>query len=410
MSSSTCQIANPIASPEGRLARPLETLSTGLHPSEAAPLGYRPALDGLRAVAVLVVLLVHAFPAQLPGGHMGVDIFFALSGFLITNLLAEEFRSSGTIRLGKFYMRRFLRLVPALLLLLTCYELTLYLECQAAGRPYPTRQHLFEFGQVAMYFSNWTRAFGYHPTGPLAHSWSLSIEEQYYLIWPLLLFFALLRYRRHAGRLVLVGVASALMASIWRGYLSFHASPERIYNGLDTRADILILGSCAGLAMHQYGTAISTWVQRHRRMVQAGLLLATLGMLPILFNVYWYDPLLGRLVLPLNAVLFPILVLVIVAAGDMPGLRWLTRPSLVFVGKISYGLYLWHFPLFMFWMPKLGLGQPWRLPVGVPLAFLCAWMSYRWLEVPVLRLKRRFSAWQPPVVNFDGPRRPQAQP
>src|SRR5438874_2564773 len=155
-------------------------MSEGRQPARS--LGYQPALDGLRAVAVLAVFGFHATSSGVPGGYVGVDLFFVLSGFLITSLLLEERVRTGRVRLSWFYARRFLRLAPALVALLLCYVLCYGLW---KGDRWPTA--LKSAGLAAVYLSNWARSLGVNDMGWVGHTWSLSVEEQFYLLWPPLL-------------------------------------------------------------------------------------------------------------------------------------------------------------------------------------------------------------------------------
>ena len=205
-------------------------------------LGHRPALDGLRAIAVLVVMAHHGYVLGFRGGSIGVDIFFVLSGFLITSLLLEEWDRTEGISFGKFYLRRVLRLLPALLLLL------FFVEVYALGVLRGPR--LWEMQKailaVLFYASNWFSIARPDGLGPLSHAWSLSIEEQFYLLWPPLLFLLLrsrLRMSLIAAVIVLLaGAAAVHRAFVWTGPESLW----RIYNGLDTRIDELLAG--CGLA------------------------------------------------------------------------------------------------------------------------------------------------------------------
>ena len=225
--------------------------SRGARADGAFALGYRPQLDGLRAVAVLAVMTFHAailadHNNPLPGGFLGVDLFFALSGFLITTILAEEWLRRGRIDVPAFYVRRALRLLPAVVLLLGAVTADSVLVVRT------TSAAQFVRGQVlwtALYFQNWhlieTRP---HFPSDLSHMWSLSVEEQFYLLWPLLLLLVLVL---RASPRVTIGivVAGAAASAVAMGLLSgtdpmhYHA-----YYGTDTRAQTLLLGAALGLA------------------------------------------------------------------------------------------------------------------------------------------------------------------
>jgi peptidoglycan/LPS O-acetylase OafA/YrhL len=152
-------------------------------PRPGFSLSYTPALDGIRGVSILAVMIYHAGASFLPGGFIGVDVFFVLSGFLITALLLKEYDRGRQIQLKKLYIRRVLRLAPALAVLLFVFTVSswLLLEPKQAG------SHLWDAFITLCYASNWTQALDIHPPDLLGHTWSLSIEEQFYILWPMTL-------------------------------------------------------------------------------------------------------------------------------------------------------------------------------------------------------------------------------
>jgi peptidoglycan/LPS O-acetylase OafA/YrhL len=206
--------------------------------AEQPPLKYEPALDGLRAFAVTGVVLAHALPGSryIPGGGIGVDVFFVLSGFLITRILAREISVTGSIDFKLFYMRRLLRLTPPLAFLLLTELAFEFLT----SSDFATHEKAALMS--ASYLMNWNRAFNWWPQGNLGHTWSLAIEEQFYLIWPALLIFI---YPRRPIRWLSVII---VMVLAWRTYLIHQgASIDRIYNGFDTHSDSLFIGCAVGL-------------------------------------------------------------------------------------------------------------------------------------------------------------------
>src|SRR5215217_4061345 len=217
----------------------------------AAPfrLGYRPALDGLRGIAILAVLAFHTHhifgSSILNGGNAGVDIFFVLSGFLITALLLEEWQTSGEISLRGFYWRRVLRLVPALLVVLVSLYLfaDVFLPIGEAGA---TRRSI----PVAfLYASDVGLAFFQLRLGSLQHTWSLAMEEHFYLAWPLFLI-AALKLGASRKRLVVITLSLAVASAIHRAVLhQLGALPVRTYYGIDTRADALLIGCATGMCV-----------------------------------------------------------------------------------------------------------------------------------------------------------------
>lgn len=346
--------------------------------------GYLPQLDGLRAVAVLAVLLFHSGIPLFGGGFIGVDLFFVLSGFLITSLLMREFQATGSIELKNFYLRRLLRLGPGLLALLTVYCGASLLLLQGAQ----LRANLVDALIALFYLANWARAFALHAPDFLGHTWSLAIEEQFYLLWPPLLL-VLLRCVRWQ-RIFAITVAGAVAAWLLRLWLLQHDVPlQRLYNGLDTRADMLMMGCALGVVQS------CGWLQG-ARCVRASMLLrwlrlpAALGLLAFAHWATWYEPPIyywGFVVVELLAgvVLLDLLLNDGGAAAVLLRTRWL-----VWTGSISYGLYLWHFPIYKM-LATLGCGHLAVLLLGMPLTFAAAAASYYLLERRVLAFKDRFA-------------------
>jgi peptidoglycan/LPS O-acetylase OafA/YrhL len=313
------------------------------------------------------------------GGFLGVDIFFVLSGFLITRLLIEEWELTGGIHLGRFYLRRMLRLFPALFLLLL------------AMLPFVPRVWTVH---ALLYITNWGILSGRLNSCAIMQLWSLSVEEQFYLLWPPLLL-GLLALR--APRPV-IGVVVALLAAASAGFKVIHwqtiDSWSRLYFGSDARADELLIG--CGLAMFLSWSAVAqrAWF---RRLVQWATLpaIAWLGYLIVASAVYW-KLLYRQGGLTLAAVATGIVITQCLIA-PVPGVRsFLAWRPLVVIGRMSYGLYLWHAPVAWLtdarhydWVPILS--RPVQFIVRVLLTFAIAGASYRFLEQPLLRLKHRFS-------------------
>jgi peptidoglycan/LPS O-acetylase OafA/YrhL len=350
-------------------------------------LGYRPWLDGLRGVAILLVLAFHL--GLMPGGSLGVDVFFVLSGFLITTLLVEEWQGCGSISLKHFYLRRVLRLFPAFVtLLLLCFFSSLLLN--SAAEVAAQRREILVAG---CYIANWPQL---HRTGMvlLGHTWSLSVEEQFYLLWPVLLY-GMLRLRlsrRVMVSLVCAGVVASASLRLVLYRLHGGTGPEkaanilRLYMGLDTRADALLVGCLIGLA-----AAWGLLPRSPRFTYWAGwaavLSTAALGYLAwnrCLDHSQYYHGLFTGVALMTGSLLVRML-LVPHGAG-----AWLlqSRP-LVGVGRISYGLYLYHIPI-LYWVqggsPRLGWTER-LLAAGLTMA--AALVSSVVIERPCLRLKDR---------------------
>jgi peptidoglycan/LPS O-acetylase OafA/YrhL len=325
-------------------------------------LGRIPALDGLRGIAILLVLGGHAHHV-IPGGAFGVDLFFVLSGFLITSLLVTEWSSTGRISLKAFFRRRALRLLPALVFMLGVWTL-------AAAVFRPERLRGFLLGDVVglTYVMNVVLALSHNPEPAFGHLWSLAQEEQFYLLWPPLL---LLAFRRHVAPSVLLVSLLALTATVILHRLSLEdqgAPQERVWYMPDTRGDSIIIGCAAGLA---FSTSL---VRTFPLWIPTALLPA--GLWIVMGFGFW-------------ELLFPFvcgsLLLGVVLHRRWWFARAMSLAPLRYFGRISYGLYLWHWPLLV------ALG--WQL--GIPIAIAVAALSRRYLEEPFLRRKRRDPAHVP---------------
>lgn len=333
-------------------------------------LGYVPALDGLRGIAISGVLACHLFGLHsgsvATGGFFGVDLFFVLSGFLITTLLLEERDRDGRVSLRGFYVRRARRLLPALGGLIALFLLVMIVGGQ-------TLHGLVVVAAGALYVGNIAHLAGVH-TLPLDHLWSLAEEEQFYLVWPVLL--ALLLRKLPEPRLLRWLAATAALVAAYRLLLAgFGAGTDRLYFGPDTHADGLIIGCAAAIYRRRGG-----------RMPSQRVALFALAAVVAVFFI-------GRQTLawmmfglaPFNLAA-AILVLAATGTGFLTS-RLAVRP-LVYLGAISYSLYVWH--QFARWL--LGWQHPW---VALPLALLLAVASYHWIEQPFRRHRTRQPA---PIV------------
>jgi peptidoglycan/LPS O-acetylase OafA/YrhL len=348
---------------------------------------YEPALDGIRALAVGAVLLYHLDVDWAAGGFLGVEVFFVLSGFLITGLLFGEWRRTGRVDLVAFYRRRARRLLPALFLLLIVVvalgavalhdELGRLRGDVLAALTYVTNWYLVANQQS--YF----QALGRPPL--LQHLWSLAIEEQYYVLWPV----ALLAIARFAAgrtsRIFAVVVAGAAVSTAWMAllYQPFE-DPSRLYYGTDTRAASLLIGSALAIAW----PTLSARFDRGRGQGRAADALA----IGALVGLGWF----GATTNPFGSLLFQggfaavsMLTVVLIAASTHPvsvvGARVLGHPVLRWLGVRSYAIYLWHWPIFMLTRPELDTtitGLPNSL-VRLALTLLAADVSFRFVEDPI---------------------------
>lgn len=333
-------------------------------------LGYVPALDGLRALAVLLVAARHlGAPVLVGAGDVGVGIFFALSGFLITTLLLEEQAGTGRVRLPAFYLRRTVRLMPGLIVMMV---VVVPLSAIVNHNADTAKQAFF----AALYIGNWAKIQGWLHGHALGHTWSLAVEEHFYLVWPLVLALALLWGGR---RRALQAALTLTLASLgWRLWLYVHeAAPIRLQYGSDTRADSLLIGCVAALAFAGRRPPLPPRV--------AHVAWATLGLL--LFVPTRSLPVL-TVGLSVLAVAGAVIVLDTVQGSSLPA-RLLTLPPLVGLGRVSYGFYLWHMPVFMLLRDRLPQSAPVQSLLLLVLTLALALLSYDFVERPVLAWNAR---------------------
>jgi len=343
-------------------------------------LGYRPALDGVRGIAILAVLAVHTNHlfgwSLLKGGSIGVDIFFVLSGFLITSILLEEWTTTANINLRHFYVRRLLRLVPALVLLTIALLLFSGLLF-SAGEATQTRRTI---PIALLYLTDFFASLAPQTSlGALRHTWSLAIEEHFYLLWPPVLLFLLKIGFCRRSLLILTGSVAVALCFHRAGLFHAGLSPARTYYAFDTRADALLIGCVAGIAVS------AGFVKSFNRVTPLAIALIVLCLVATDFA----SPIMHEGGFTILAATTAVLLINLVS-GQGSFTRLMEVRPLVWVGKISYGLYLWHYPVFK-WVKYAG--TPWPLKLGLALfaTFAVASLSFYLLEKPLLRLKHRFA-------------------
>jgi peptidoglycan/LPS O-acetylase OafA/YrhL len=356
--------------------------------SEARPTptsGFRGDIQGLRGVAVLLVLLYHAGLPFLPGGFVGVDVFFVLSGFLITGLIVREIESTGRLRLGRFYARRARRLLPATAVVFVAVALITLVALPV------TRWETVAGDLVAasLYVVNWTlagRSVDYLASAsadsPLQHFWSLAVEEQFYVLWPLLIVLVVWLLRRLRGQQVTRGhlavglLVIAAPSLVWSWHLTA-TEPGPAYFVTTTRLWELAVGALLAVGAERVAR-----VPQRLRTVLGWVGLAAIALAAWRFDAGTPFPGLAALAPTLGAA-----AVVAAGLGAGRGLLLLRSPALQDVGTLSYSLYLWHWPLLVgataVWGDDQGhLGVPTALLV-VGFSAVPAWLAYRLVENPM---------------------------
>jgi len=341
-------------------------------------LAYRPGLDGLRAIAVAGVFVYHARIDWLPGGFLGVDLFFVLSGYLITSLLLVEWDARNRIDVRRFWWRRVRRLLPALFVVVLASLVLAAIF--ARGDLGPTRSDAIS---SLLYYTNWHLIFANHSyfvrmgnPSLLQHLWSLAVEEQFYLVWPLVLVAALvLLGRRRLPFLVVFGIAGSA-AAMWLLY-NPERDPSRVYYGTDTRAFLLLMGILLALVWPVF--------QRMRRglpLLELFGIAGLVGTVLLFRQMQDFSPTLyrgGDL-----AAAFCFVVLIAAVAHPATGIgRALGVAPLRWVGERSYGIYLWHLPIIVLLAGVNARPGPGILAAEVAIVLAAAALSFRFIEEPI---------------------------
>lgn len=380
-------------------------------PQPAAGTGrYMAGLDGLRAIAVLAVIAYHLNLAWAPGGLLGVGVFFVLSGYLITDILVAEWDRLGRIKFKEFWLRRARRLLPGLLVMIV-----LVVGWVSVFDPVQLVALRGDVLAAILYVSNWWYIFHHVPyflrygnPAPLTHLWSLAVEEQFYLLWPLVLWLGL-RYLPKRWHLVVLTLLAALASAALMAWL-YHpgTDPSRVYYGTDTRAFSLLLGAALALVWpSRHLLPIVSPKKRWSLDLVGGLGLLTIGWM--VWQTNQYETALYRG----GMVLLALATVGVVAALAHPASR-LSRllgfKPLRWLGIRSYGIYLWHYPVIVLTTPAItttGL-NPERAGAQVAASIGLAALSWRFVEEPIRHgaLNRAWQRWQErherPIRVFPG--------
>lgn len=352
---------------------------------------YRPDIDGLRAIAVLSVILFHIDKRLLPGGFVGVDIFFVISGFLISLHILQEVES-GRFSIAEFYRRRIKRIAPAMLVvvLATLAAAQFVLIPEDAKRTADSALwSLLSLANVYFWLHQDTSYFAAASSElPLLHLWSLGVEEQFYILWPLLLMAA---YRRSRARAFFLLAGVAALASFALGQAWFARDPSFVYYMLPTRAGELLVGALAAMAVlrgadRRFVGPRAGWIAAAGALLVAGSL-AFLAEDEVFPGFRALAPTLGAVLLILAG-----------RSSANPISRLLAVKPLVWVGVVSYSAYLWHWPLLAFY--RYGHAEVgWAAGIAIfLLTFALAWLSYRFVEQPARA--SRASAWRVFVAQY----------
>jgi peptidoglycan/LPS O-acetylase OafA/YrhL len=337
---------------------------------------YLPGLDGMRALAVVAVMIYHTNNGWLPGGFIGVEVFFVISGYLITRLLLAEHHENARIDLRAFYVRRVLRLGPALVV-------ALIVAAALAAGPLADEfavPRWAAFATTLSYTANWLQVYEPGSAGPLIHTWSLAIEEQFYLLWPPLLV-VLLRRRLNISSLAaaLAIAALAVVAARVVFFAGLHDQTQRLWFATPMRADGLLLGCALG------ALAFDRPLPRIGSVASAGALIGLIAIFVTADNQYWAFSFVGGITIAtaLSGVL-----LAATTSGSGLVCRGLALRPLVLIGRVSYGLYLYHAMIFL-WIRESTLTTEAQYVVEFTLTAAVTVLSYVIVERPALRLKER---------------------
>ena len=355
---------------------------------------YLPSIDSLRALAVLAVIIYHVDVNYLPGGFLGVDLFFVLSGYLISSLIIKEYRKTGSINLYNFYLRRARRLLPAVYFMITVGIILMVMFNEVLLK----KSHLDAiFGYI--YSSNWWYIFhkldyfdSFGSQSPFKHLWSLAIEEQFYMIFPLL--FLLINSKKKGkdgtyklSKSFLYIVLGLIFVSLITHILLFDINNiSRIYFGTDTRAFSLLVGVVGAILYPM--DKLNTKITPQENLVYSVVsLISITALITIMIYTSEYNTWLYRGGFLLVAILG---IIIIISSGKQHTImaKLLSFKPVVFIGKISYSLYLWHFPILVLTTPVSEIGNPnnFYVILRVILTFIVAIISYVFVETPIRKL------------------------
>ncbi len=373
-------------------------------PARGTKFSYYGSLDGLRALAVLAIIAYHFNYGWARGAYLSVDLFFILSGFLITTLLIMEWRRSDRIALKQFWARRARRLLPALFLLLIFVAVFTRLEIDPWNRASIRGDGIASL----FYVANWrfiADKQGYFElfsaASPLRHMWTLAIEEQFYLVWPLVVYVTMKAGRGSLRVLTAVcgvGIVAsiAIMARVYTP-----GDPLRAYYGTDARAHTILFGALLAILLVSWNPSASA----KRRLVVAGsiafvVMLAAWNLATGTSSRYYHG----------GSALYAVLACIVIAGALQPGVlqRILSFEPLPWIGRLSYGIYLFHWPIIVWLVPSRVHIYGWPLnALRLALTFLCATLSFYLVELPIRERRLPRWPWQPKQARESASARPR---
>lgn len=360
---------------------------------------YISGLDGLRAISVLAVILYHLHIDWIDGGFLGVTVFFVLSGYLITDILVNEFERNGKIDFKKFWIKRFRRLLPALIIMLVFIAswITLFQRSFLVG----LREEILA---AFVYVSNWYYVFQEHsyftkfaPPSPLQHMWSLAVEEQFYIVWPILMLLAL-KFIPSKGKIaVFILLLSFISAEAMAFMFTPDIDPSRVYFGTDTRAFSLLLG--AALAMVWPSAKLSNNVTSElRKTLNITGLVSLVALIVMMVFIQEDGTFLYYGGMYLASAVTAVLIAVIVHPASSIGKLFSFKP-LLWIGVRSYGIYIWHFPIIVL----LGIAvktetiSGTKIVIALLLTFILSSLSWHFVEEPIR--KGEWKNWLATIRN-----------
>lgn len=345
---------------------------------------YLPSIDGLRAVAIILVILYHFQIPFAQGGFIGVDIFFVLSGYLITNSLMIEWHETKKFEFKEFWLKRLRRLLPAVVTLLIVVLVVCFFFF-----PSSFKKSWSDSIAALFYMSNWWYIFKKVPyfdsfgtPSPFKHLWSLAIEEQFYLLWPVALF-GLLKWLKKRQHVLIAIITAGVVSAVLMAVLYNPSAIDRVYYGTDTRI-FAILAGCGLAFLWPYYYLEDNFGQRAQRILDGagGAALAALIVIALLINEYQTFLYHGGLVL---VALFTVILLAVIVHPSSKLGKLFANPVFSWIGKRSYSLYLWHYPVVVLLTPVKLVGTFHFSLVMMQLALIVvlANFSYMWIEEPI---------------------------